>query len=465
MSPLDLEALEREGARVWSVSELVRELKHRLEADFPMLLVEGEVSNFALHPSGHCYFTLKDDDGQLRCCLFRSEAARLGFLPVDGECLVLFGRVTVYGRKGELQMVVARAFRRGAGRAAEALEALKRRLADEGLFAHERKRAVPFSPRALGIVTSRSGAVIHDILVVLRRRSPATEVYLFPVRVQGEGAAVEIARAIEAITERFPIEVLIVGRGGGSFEDLSAFNDESVARAVFRSRVPVISAVGHEVDVTLCDLAADVRAPTPSVAAELAVPDTRALLSSLESMTARLFECEARGRARLARRLDGFLTRYGLRAVRNRISDGTQTTDELAARAIGGVRRRLDDCRVTLQEKVGRLEALSPLATLGRGYALVERLPERRLVKAAEQLSVGDDVRLRFASGEARARVLRVDVEPGRPPRDGGQESPAREAPRDLSTESRRSRLRRSTPAADAGQLTLDHEGPWPSAR
>jgi exodeoxyribonuclease VII large subunit len=464
LSALDLEVLEREGARVWSVGELVRELKQRLESDFPMLLVEGEVSNLALHPSGHCYFTLKDDESQLRCCLFRSDAARLGFVPVDGECLVLFGRVTLYGRKGELQMVVTRAFRRGAGKAAEALEALKRRLAEEGLFAHERKRKAPFFPRALGVVTSSSGAVIHDILAVLRRRSPATEVYLFPVRVQGDGAGREIAVAIDAITRRFPIEVLIVGRGGGSSEDLSAFNDERVARAVFGSRVPVISAVGHEVDFTLCDLVADVRAPTPSVAAELAVPDTRALLRGLEATTARLCECEARGRVRLALKLDGFLTRYGLRALRNRITDGTQTTDELAARVAAAARRRVEDARSALQEKLGRLEALSPLATLGRGYALVERLPERSLVRSAAQLSVGDDVRLRFASGEARARVVNPDEGAGQIPASAhGRTRMA--VPARAPDGSPKGRSRRPTLPADGRQLTLDTGEPWPTER
>jgi exodeoxyribonuclease VII large subunit len=465
VSALDLEILEREGARVWSVGELVRELKKRLEADFPMLLVEGEVSNLALHPSGHCYFTLKDDECQLRCCLFRSDAARLGFVPLDGECLVLFGRVTVYGRKGELQMVVVRAFRRGAGKAAEALEALKRRLADEGLFAHERKRKAPFYPRALGVVTSRSGAVIHDILAVLRRRSPATEVYLFPVRVQGDGAGREIARAIDAITQRFPIEVLIVGRGGGSSEDLSAFNDERVARAVFRSRVPVISAVGHEVDFTLCDLVADVRAPTASVAAELAVPDTPALLRALEATTARLCECEARSRARLAGKLDGFLTRYGLRALRNRIDDGSRTTDELAARVAAAARRRVEAAGAELQEKLGRLEALSPLATLGRGYSLVEQLPERTLVRSAAQLSVGDDLRLRFASGEARARV----IDPRGTDSMAAASAGARAAPSPSVARAHDgdsgNRSRRPTLPADTGQLTLDGGEPWPTGR
>jgi exodeoxyribonuclease VII large subunit len=438
VSATDLETLERQGVRVWSVGELVRELKQRLETELPLLLVEGEVSNLAIHPSGHCYFTLKDDESQLRCCLFRSDAARLGFLPVDGECLVLFGRVTVYGRRGELQLVVARAFRRGAGKAAEAFEALKRRLAEDGLFAQERKRPIPFCPRAIGVVTSRTGAVIHDILAVLRRRSPATEVYLFPVRVQGEGAAREIASAVEVLTERFPVDVLIVGRGGGSSEDLSAFNEESVARAVFRARVPVISAVGHEVDVTLCDLVADVRAPTPSVAAELAVPDTGALLRALEATTARLLECELRGRARLARRLDDFLGRYGLRAVRNRIADATQTTDELGERLVAGVRREIEDAHAALREKLGRLEALSPLATLGRGYALVERLPERSLVRNADQLAAGDAVRLRFAKGEARAQV--VDVGAG--------------TTGFADTEPARSRRKR--PAPDGNQLSLE---------
>lgn len=411
MSQVDFEALEAGGARIYSVSELARELRQRLEAGFPAILVEGEVSNFSRHPSGHAYFTLKDDESQLRCVLFRSDAARLAFRPLDGECLVLFGRCTLYGKTGALQLVVAHAFRRGAGKAAEALETLRARLLAEGLFSLERKRPIPFFPNSVGIVTSRMGAALSDILSVIHRRAPCTQVFLLPVRVQGDGAAVQIRDAIEFINEWFPIEVLIVGRGGGSLEDLWAFNDEAVARAVFRSRVPVISAVGHEVNITICDEVADVRAPTPSVAAELAVPDVAALHRDLEATCSRLASAELRRRARLEERLEGFLTRYGLRAVRSRIAESVQTRDELTGRLLANVRRAFDGAGAELRERLGRLEALSPLATLGRGYAIVERLPEARLVRSAGELSPGDALRLRFARGTATARV--ISAEPG----------------------------------------------------
>jgi exodeoxyribonuclease VII large subunit len=235
-------------------------------------------------------------------------------------------------------------------------------------------------------------------------------VFILPVRVQGDGAAAVIAEAIDAINDWFPIEVLIVGRGGGSAEDLSAFDCEDVARAVARSRAPVISAVGHEVDVTTCDLVADVRAPTPSVAAELAAPDCGALSRGLEEAVRRLVSAEARARRRRLDRLDGFLDRWGLRAVRGRVRSGAQTLDELSDRLARGASRRADLARAALREHAARLEALSPLATLSRGYAIVERLPERALVRAAEQVGPGDDLRLRFARGEATARVTAVAV-------------------------------------------------------
>jgi exodeoxyribonuclease VII large subunit len=408
VSQPSLEALEAGGARVYAVTELLRELRQRLESEFPYLLVEGEVSNFSRHASGHAYFTLKDEDGQLRCVLFRSDALRLSFTPADGECLVLFGRCTVYARTGALQMVVSHAFRRGAGRAAEGLEALRSKLAAEGLFNVDRKRPIPFFPTHIGVVTSRYGAALMDILSVLRRRAPCAEVYLLPVRVQGEGAAREIGEAIDFINDWFPIEVLIVGRGGGSLEDLGAFDDEGVARAVFRSRVPVISAVGHEVNVTICDQVADVRAPTPSVAAQLAVPDCAALRRTLDAAARRLVEAEARSRRRLTERLEGFLGRYGLRAVRHRLAEDAQYVDELTGQLVRGVRRGFDDAAAELRENLGRLEALSPLATLGRGYALVERLPDGRLVRGGNELAPGDQLRVRFARGEAVVRVIRA---------------------------------------------------------
>ncbi|MBA2565286.1 MAG: exodeoxyribonuclease VII large subunit, partial [Gemmatimonadetes bacterium] len=380
-------------------------MRVRLEQAFPPLLVEGEVSNLSRHSSGHVYFTLKDDECQLRCALFRTDALRLGFVPQDGECLVLFGRPSLYGKRSEVQMVVSRAFRRGAGKAAEALEALRRRLGEEGLFAQARKRAIPFFPHSIGIVTSPTGAVIHDMLSVVRRRAPGTHVYLLPTRVGGDGAEEEIRDAIDFMNAWFPIDVLIVGRGGGSLEDLAAFNDEGVARAVFRSRVPVISAVGHEVNVTICDQVADVRAPTPSVAAELAVPDCAALRRSLSSAAGRLVTAQERARNRLVRRLDDFLGRYGLRALRARIEDDSRRADELSERMLRGLQRGIDDARAGLREQAGRLDALSPLATLERGYAIVEKMPERRVVRGAGELRVGDELRLRFLRGEARARV------------------------------------------------------------
>jgi exodeoxyribonuclease VII large subunit len=405
VSRLDLEALEASGVRVYKVGELVADLRQSLETAFPPLLVEGEVSNFSRQPSGQLYFTLKDRESQLRCVCFRTEALRLGFVPRDGECLVLFGRCTVYPKTGALQLVVARAFRRGAGEAAEAFERLRERLRTEGLFSPQRKRPIPFFPKGVGIITSRAGAALFDILSVLRRRAPCVGAFVLPVRVQGEGASWEIAEAIDFINEWFPIEVLIVGRGGGSLEDLAAFNDEAVARAVFRSRVPVISAVGHEVNVTICDEVADLRAATPSVAAEHAVPDCTGLLRGVDGLALRLVKAEHNRRIRLGNRLEGFIGRYGLRALHHRLRDDSQYLDDSTLRLVRAIRGDLHATGGELREKLGRLEALSPLATLARGYAIVERLPRRELVRNAQALSPGDRLRLRLAEGEAAATV------------------------------------------------------------
>ena len=273
---------------VYAVSRLVREARSALEGSFPLVWVEGEISNLAMPASGHIYFTLKDEAAQVRCAMFRNRNRQLRFTPENGMQILLRVRVTLYEGRGEFQLVVEHMEEAGSGALQRAYEALKHRLGSEGLFDQEAKKSLPTMPSSIGIVSSPDGAAVHDILNVLNRRFPTANIILYPVAVQGEGAAAKIAHAITTANERQECEVLIIGRGGGSLEDLWSFNDEQVARTIFASQIPVISAVGHEVDFTIADFVADVRAPTPSAAAELAVPDSTELLSKLQSFGRRL---------------------------------------------------------------------------------------------------------------------------------------------------------------------------------
>lgn len=273
---------------VYAVSRLVREARGALEGSFPLVWVEGEISNLAMPASGHIYFTLKDEAAQVRCAMFRNRNRQLRFTPENGMQVLLRVRVTLYEGRGEFQLVVEHMEEAGSGALQRAYEALKHRLGSEGLFEQESKKTLPTMPKSIGIVSSPDGAAVHDILNVLNRRFPAANIVLYPVPVQGEGSATQITQAITTANERQECDVLIVGRGGGSLEDLWSFNDEQVARTIFASQIPVISAVGHEVDFTIADFVADVRAPTPSAAAELAVPDSAELLAKVQSVSRRL---------------------------------------------------------------------------------------------------------------------------------------------------------------------------------
>lgn len=277
----------RSVREVYPVSRLVRESRLLLENSFPLLWVEGEISNLAMPASGHIYFTLKDEAAQVRCAMFRNRNRQLRFTPENGMQVLLRVRVTLYEGRGEFQLVVEHMEESGSGALQRAYEALKHRLGEEGLFAQDHKQTLPTIPETIGVVSSPDGAAVHDILSVINRRFPAVKVILYPVPVQGEGAAAKIAAAIQTAVSRAECDVLIIGRGGGSLEDLWSFNDEALARTIFACPIPTISAVGHEIDFTIADFVADVRAPTPSAAAELAVPEASDLLRRLASLNAR----------------------------------------------------------------------------------------------------------------------------------------------------------------------------------
>jgi exodeoxyribonuclease VII large subunit len=409
MTPAESSLPPAAPERLMSVSELTDLIKTALEVAFPTVWVVGEISDLARPQSGHMYFTLKDAAAQARAVIWRGSAARLRFQPEDGMEVVCRGNVEVYAPRGQYQLIVQHMEPRGVGALEIALRQLRERLAREGLFDPARKRPLPRFPRRVAFVTSPTGAAIRDFLEVARRRWRGIEVLVVPVRVQGEGAAREIAEGIRAVNRlRQPPDVLIVGRGGGSMEDLWCFNEEEVLRAIFHSRVPVVSAVGHEIDVTLSDLVADVRALTPSEAAERVVPPADEIAARLQVARDRLSGA-LRERATAARSLLAALAaRPALRRPLDKLHELAFRLDELAERAGRGVRGAHQRTVEGMAGLSRRLESLSPLAVLGRGYSVTHRLADGRPVLDAALLEIGERLRSRLARGEVVSRVEEV---------------------------------------------------------
>ncbi len=387
--------------RVWSVSQVNRAVRALLEGSVDALWVGGEIANWTRARSGHCYFSLKDDQAQIRCVMWRQDAQSLPTDPEQGMQVRAFGALTLYEARGEYQLAVRRLEAEGAeGLWRLAFEKLRRKLEEEGLLDPARKRPLPRYPACVGVVTSATGAAVHDILNVLGRRAPWVRVVLRGVRVQGEGASREIASGVEALARSGLCDVIIVGRGGGSLEDLWAFNEEPVARAIVACPVPVVSAVGHETDVTISDLVADLRAPTPSAAAEAVAPDGGAVLEQLRALPARL----ARGlRGTLERRRDVVAGRRASlsSAMEAKMAPLRQAIDLDLARLERSARQLVDGRRRDLAGLAGRLEALSPLATLERGYA-VARTRDGKLLREVRAFPPGLPFVLRVADGSVR---------------------------------------------------------------
>lgn len=435
--------------RVWTVRALVAAVRTHVEREYSDAWVEGEISNFRAPESGHLYFTLKDGNAQIRVVMFRTSARLLRFRPADGMQVVVRGRVTVYEDRGELQISAEYIEPKGAGGLQIAFEQLKAKLQAEGLFAAERKKPIPPLPWRIGIVTSPQAAALRDILNILHRRHQTANVLIYPAQVQGEGAAVEVANGVRYFDKSRSVEVIIVGRGGGSAEDLVAFNDEGLARTIAASQIPVISAVGHETDFTIADFVADLRAPTPSAAAELVIRSRLEIESQTEAVRERLVRAmerrllEARQalteRAqhgafarmmdlirRRQQRLDDLTYRLErsqrqiLELMRRRLETVSAAVRHYdLRRVLGGIRQSLEAGTAALTsairnvllvhkvriERMGRaLEALSPLAILDRGYALVFDAGGQ-LVRDAAQVKAGEEIRARLARGEIRAEV------------------------------------------------------------
>ncbi|MBO6556654.1 MAG: exodeoxyribonuclease VII large subunit [Pseudomonadales bacterium] len=432
--------------QVITVSELNRDAKHLLESEFPVLHVEGEISNLAQPSSGHWYFTLKDDKAQVRCAMFRNRNHMVRFKPRNGQQIVVRGRISLYEGRGEFQMIADSLEDSGEGALRRAYENLKRRLQEEGLFDASRKKPIPTLAEHIAIVTSPSGAAIRDVITVMRRRFPAVRISILPVQVQGDDSVPQIVEALSKANARRqdPFELILLTRGGGSLEDLWSFNTEPVARAVASSELPVVCAVGHESDVSIADFVADLRAPTPSAAAELITPDGSVLEDSVDYLRQRLVQSILQNLEDQTREVTHLQRR--LRHPNTRLEDLAQRLDETERRLRASVTRILSEKRSqlgqarlvspnavvdagklklqVLSEKLtatelaarksvetrlanvaGKLDALSPLATLQRGYAIVSSEPDGRVITNASYVETGDRIRTRLQSGELIAEV------------------------------------------------------------
>lgn len=392
-----------------SVSELNARIKGLIESD-PVLgsvYVRGELSNYKVYPSGHHYFTLKDAESSLRCVMFRSAASKLRFRPESGMRVTAWGRVAVYPRDGAYQLYCEGLMPEGAGDLQVAYEQLKAKLAAEGLFDPAHKKPIPRYPERIAVITSSAGAAVHDIIRVLRKRWPVAKVVLLPVRVQGVEAPPEIAGALRYANKYRVADVIITGRGGGSIEDLWAFNDERVARAIYASELPVISAVGHEPDVTIADFVADLRAATPSNAAELVAPDVSELRDAIRSASARLDQAIDRGLSQRRTALTELASRRVMQSPTGFIDQRRLELDSIRLRLDAAATGRLHRERQEFARLAAKLDALSPLKVLGRGYSIALDA-EGRAVREAGQLKAGDKLDLRLSRGGAKCIVESV---------------------------------------------------------
>ena len=392
-----------------SVSQLNNRIKGLIDGDPELseVCVRGELSNYKIYPSGHHYFTLKDAESSIRCVMFKSSAVKLRFLPESGMGVTAFGRVSVYPRDGAYQLYCSALMPEGTGDLQVAFEQLKRKLDEEGLFAREHKKPLPRFPERIAIITSSAGAAVHDMIRILSHRWPLTKVILLPVRVQGAEAPPEIVGAIRYANEFNVADLIITGRGGGSIEDLWAFNDERVARAIYASEIPVISAVGHEPDVTISDYVADARASTPSNAAEIAVPDAAEFADALRSYEIRSSQAMVKKLAALRARLDGISTKRVMRDPSAAIDDRRILLDRCRDRLIGAQEHINAEKRHEYIRLTAALDAMSPLKVLSRGYAIVSGA-SGDVIKSINAIDKGDTVSVRFSDGTADCEVTNV---------------------------------------------------------
>ena len=396
--------------QAFTVTEINNYIKSLVDNEPQLRNVQivGEISNFKRYPSGHCYFTLKDSGAVLKCVMFRGKAMSMKFEPQNGDTVLAIGRITVYERDGVYQLYTDMLIEQGVGDLMVAYEKLKAKLEAEGLFSSERKQAIPMNPKIVGIITSPVGAAVRDVITVSRRRNRGIKLLLYPVKVQGEGASTEIARAINFFNKHNLADVLIVGRGGGSIEELWAFNEEQTVRAVASSAIPVISAVGHETDFTLCDFAADVRAATPSQAAELAVADAEGYILQVENLQRRLKHFMQARLEQEEYRLDRASNSWALKDPERLFADGALRTDAAYNKLITKMDSLLKECAHKFELQAARLDNLSPLSVLARGYS-VTQTEDFKVVTSTQQVRWGEELVTTVADGKIVSVVQSVE--------------------------------------------------------
>ncbi len=400
---------EAKEKQIYTVTELTKYIRQIIENSFPNIWVEGEVSNFLLHSSGHMYFSLKDAGSVVQCAMFKRSNEKLRFRLKDGMKVICFGKISVYEPRGSYQLIVEEIEPKGIGALQLQFQQLKEKLQKEGLFDPAHKVPIPHLPIRIGIVTSPTGAAIRDILNIAIRRFSNVEIIIYPVRVQGEGSRDEIASAIRDFNALNNIDVMIVGRGGGSLEDLWAFNEEVVARAIYDSAIPVISAVGHEIDYTIADFVADLRAPTPSAAAELVIPRKEDLINSINTNTVRLRNAILNSLGAMAQRLAKLSQSYALKQPLKMVEKYEQMIDDLRkdmAIRISHLFKLHGENYNLLAEK---LAVLSPLSILNRGYSISSRLPEKKIIKDAGDIRVGDRIETRLGKGTFISKIEEIN--------------------------------------------------------
>ena len=389
-----------------SVTQLNNYIKEKFQEDefLNNVLVKGEISNFKHHYTGHMYFTLKDENSLIKCVMFKTYTSNLNFVPKDGMKIMVLGTVSVFERDGVYQIYAKAMQQEGIGDLHAEYEKLKAKLEQEGLFDKAHKKPIPFMPKVIGVLSSNTGAVIRDIINVSTRRNPNVYIRLFPVPVQGQGASEKIAKAIEIMNENQEADVLIIARGGGSLEDLWPFNEEIVARAIYNSNIPIISAVGHETDFTIADFVSDLRAPTPSAAAELAVPDIKEIKLKIKTNENRLQNALQKKLELAKLRYEKCMKTAVYTNPLQRINENYMLLDKFTKTLVNSMELKIKEKKTYMVEWVSKLDALSPLKTLTRGYSITSK--EDKIVKSVNELNSGDKVNLRFTDGKKEAQIL-----------------------------------------------------------
>lgn len=398
--------------RIFTVTEINNYIKYLMQNDILLshLFVKGEISNFKHHTSGHVYFTLKDADSRIKCVMFKGNASKLKFTPEDGSAVILRGYFSIYERDGQYQFYTEDMIPEGTGSLYKAYEQLKKKLSELGYFDETRKKKLPFMPQAVGVVTSPTGAAVRDIISIIKRRCPCIDIYLYPVQVQGAGAENEIAEGIRYFNTKANVDVMIIGRGGGSIEELWAFNEEVVAKAIYESNIPVISAVGHETDFTIADFAADLRAATPSAAAELSVPDKQSLMNKVNQLQYILNSSISNYINNKRVRVERISKDNVFRQLERKILNMNQTLDMLDKYLNYNMQNILKGNKNELDKAIGKLAILNPESALGRGYGIIMRKADGKLLTSVGQMQLHEELDIKLKDGTARVEIIELEM-------------------------------------------------------